>query len=84
MSYIVNGDDAWDIDFAPKNVVEEVVQNVRTIITTIKYSIPMDREFGIDGSVRLYPFYYINYESWYLFKARIIQNYQKQRIWHIR
>ena len=51
MSYIVNGDDAWDIDFAPKTVVEEVVQNVRTIITTIKYSIPMDREFGIDGSV---------------------------------
>lgn len=51
MSYVVNGDDAFEIDFAPKSVVEEVLQNVRTIITTIKYSIPLDREFGIDGSV---------------------------------
>ncbi len=51
MSYIVNGDDAFEIDFAPKSVAAEVIQNVRTIITTIKYSIPMDREFGIDGSV---------------------------------
>ncbi len=51
MSYIINGDDAFEINFAPKTVVEEVLQNVRTIITTTKYSIPMDREFGIDGSV---------------------------------
>lgn len=51
MSYVVNGDDAFEIDFAPKSVVEEVLQNVRTIITTTKYSIPLDREFGIDGSV---------------------------------
>ena len=40
MSYIVNGDDAFEIDFAPKSVAAEVIQNVRTIITTIKYSIP--------------------------------------------
>ena len=51
MAYAVKGDDAFEIDFAPKTVVEEVIQNVRTIITTTKYSIPLDREFGIDGSV---------------------------------
>lgn len=51
MSYIVKGDDAFEIDFAPKTVVEEVLQNVRTIVTTIRYSIPLDRAFGIDGSV---------------------------------
>lgn len=39
------------IDFAPGTVIEEVIQNVRTIVTTTKYSIPLDREFGIDGSV---------------------------------
>jgi hypothetical protein len=51
MSYIVKGDDVFEIDFAPKTVVEEVLQNVRTIVTTIRYSIPLDRAFGIDGSV---------------------------------
>ena len=40
-----------EINFAPENVVEEVVQNVRTICTTPKYSVPMDRLFGIDGAI---------------------------------
>ena len=31
--------------------MEEVLQNVRTIISTIKYEIPLDRDFGIDGDV---------------------------------
>lgn len=51
MAYIVAGSDAPQIDFFPATVAEEVLQNVRTIITTIKYSIPLDREFGIDGAV---------------------------------
>ncbi len=37
-----------EITFAPENVIEEVVQNVRTICTTPKYSVPMDRAFGVD------------------------------------
>ena len=38
-----------EIDFAPANVFEEVIQNVRTICTTIKYSVPMDRLFGVNA-----------------------------------
>ena len=39
-----------EIDFAPSNVVKEVVQNVRTICSTPKYSVPMDRQFGINAA----------------------------------
>ncbi|MBQ8697921.1 MAG: hypothetical protein IJ521_02835 [Schwartzia sp.] len=51
MAYIIRADETPQSDFAPASVVEEVIQNVRTIITTIKYSIPLDRDFGIDGDV---------------------------------
>lgn len=51
MLYTINGGDVPQIDFAPATVAEEVLQNVRTIISTIKYSVPMDREFGIDGAI---------------------------------
>ena len=37
-----------EIDFAPANEVQEIIQNVRTICTTPKYSVPMDRAFGVD------------------------------------
>ena len=36
------------INFAPETEEEEILQNVRTICTTPKYSVPMDREFGVD------------------------------------
>lgn len=39
------------IDFAPKDVLTEVIQNVRTIISTTQFSVPLDRRFGIDGTV---------------------------------
>lgn len=51
MAYIIKGNETPQINFAPASTVEEVIQNVRTIVTTIKFSIPLDREFGIDGSV---------------------------------
>ena len=51
MAYLVSANKQPAIDYAPGTVVEEVLQNVRTIITTIKGSIPLDRDFGIDGSV---------------------------------
>lgn len=38
-----------EINFAPANLIEEVMQNVRTICTTSKYSVPMDRLFGVDA-----------------------------------
>ncbi len=36
------------INFAPGSEIEEILQNVMTICTTSKYSVPMDREFGVD------------------------------------
>ena len=38
------------VNFAPSTVAEEIIQNVKTICTTPKYSVPLDREFGIDGT----------------------------------
>jgi phage baseplate assembly protein W len=37
------------IDFAPANAVTEIIQNVRTILATTKYSVPLDRLFGVDA-----------------------------------
>lgn len=34
------------VDFAPSSEVAEILQNVRTILTTPKYSVPLNREFG--------------------------------------
>lgn len=39
------------IDFVPKDVLTEIIQNVRTIISTTQFSVPLDRRFGIDGTV---------------------------------
>ncbi len=43
------------IDFAPANVITEVIQNVRTICATVKGSVPMDRKFGVDAVVLDHP-----------------------------
>ena len=40
-----------EINFAPSNLVEEVAQNVRTICTTPKYSVPLDRLFGVNAVI---------------------------------
>ena len=37
------------VNFAPENEVIEILQNVVTICMTQKYSVPMDREFGVDA-----------------------------------
>lgn len=36
------------IDFAPSSLAAELAQNVRTIITTPRGTVPLDRDFGID------------------------------------
>lgn len=41
---------AGEMMFAPGSVVEEVIQNVRIIISTPKGSVPLDRDFGLDNS----------------------------------
>lgn len=40
-----------EVDFAPESEPLEILQNVKTILTTRKGSVPMDREFGIDGDI---------------------------------
>ncbi len=39
------------IDFAPATEAAEILQNVRTIITTTQYSVPLDRDFGINADM---------------------------------
>lgn len=39
------------IDLAPASELEEIAQNVRTILKTLKKTVPMDREFGVDGEI---------------------------------
>ena len=39
------------IKLMPRNTVEEIIQNVRTIVTTIKGTVPLDREFGISADI---------------------------------
>ena len=45
MEYLVSLSE--QVDFLPKTVAEEVVQNVRTILDTIVGSVPIERNIGI-------------------------------------
>lgn len=38
------------IDFAPVSEYAEIIQNIRCIMSTIKQSVPLDRDFGVDAS----------------------------------
>lgn len=38
------------INFRPASVVEEILQNVNTIVSTVIYSVPLNRGFGVDAS----------------------------------
>lgn len=48
-----------EISFSPTNEVEEILQNVKTILTTTKYSVPLDREFGINAEILDMPLPYV-------------------------
>lgn len=39
------------ISLAPESVEAEVVQNVRMIITTVRGTVPLFRDFGIDSTI---------------------------------
>lgn len=39
------------IELFPKDELTEILQNVRTIITTVKGTVPLDRDFGVDASI---------------------------------
>lgn len=39
------------VDFAPDSVVKEVLQNITTIISTTRFTVPLDRRFGVDAGL---------------------------------
>ena len=41
--------DLTDISLMPASETEEIIQNVQMILMTQKYTVPLDRGFGIDG-----------------------------------
>lgn len=43
--------DMEEISFTPSTVAEEIIQNVRTLLTTRKGSVPMDRALGISADI---------------------------------
>jgi phage baseplate assembly protein W len=47
MANIVIGGNIANINLTPASVAEEVVQNLNMLLATAKYSVPLDREFGI-------------------------------------
>ena len=49
--YEVLGGASAAISFAPGSTVAEILQNVRTILTTPKYFVPLDREFGLSATM---------------------------------
>ena len=50
MEYLIQTGGLSNINFAPATVVEEILQNIKCILSTTKFSVPLDREFGIDAS----------------------------------
>lgn len=50
-TYEINTAVDLPIVLIPQSELEEVLQNVRTIISTIKGTVPLDRDFGISGDI---------------------------------
>ena len=40
-----------EVSFRPDGTIEEILQNVRTILTTPVYSVPLDRSFGLSATM---------------------------------
>ena len=40
-----------EIVLFPENVLIEIIQNIKTILTTLQGTVPLDRDFGIDVTV---------------------------------
>lgn len=38
------------VDFAPQTQALEIIQNCQTILSTTKFSVPLDRDFGVDAN----------------------------------
>ena len=47
MAYVVKAFSLKKINLAPESTVEEVLQNIAMILSTPKFSVPLDRGFGL-------------------------------------
>ena len=47
MAYVVKAYSLKKINLAPESTVEEVLQNVAIIISTPKFTVPLDRGLGL-------------------------------------
>lgn len=47
----IAGKSTTTLYWQPENELEEIIQNVRTILTTLKGTVPLDRGFGMDTSL---------------------------------
>lgn len=45
----VTADKTTDVSFAPASTRAEILQNLRTILGTVKDSVPLDRAFGVSA-----------------------------------
>lgn len=50
MIYDISAATMGAINFAPATELEEILQNLRCILATPKFSVPLDRDFGIDAA----------------------------------
>ncbi|MDO4301790.1 MAG: GPW/gp25 family protein [Clostridia bacterium] len=51
MSYFISTEPLQNVKIMPENTVEEIIQNIHTILSTPKGSVPMYRDFGLDFDV---------------------------------
>lgn len=49
MAYTIMASESIKINLAPQTVVEEVLQNISMLLLTPKYSVPLDRNFGLSA-----------------------------------
>ena len=49
MEFEITTSASTTVNFAPATTIEEILQNVRTILSTPVYSVPLDRAFGVNA-----------------------------------
>lgn len=42
-------EDDFFINISPNNIYDEIIQNIKMILTTTKGSVPLNRDFGLSG-----------------------------------
>lgn len=48
MKKIIRGDDNAALSVQPESTAEEVIQNIRVLLSSVKYDVPLARGLGLD------------------------------------